>query len=169
MTSTMHKDILFNLSISYPESIFGCRLPRTLKGNIIQIKYFNRDYFENYSSIIVEETVIRDGYNEFFIFRYTSSEDLLVTCSSSESNYNEINYKEDFKIVQKVYKEENSGRIDKTGVIVIIVVGVLAFFVIIIFYICLRRRNNHFKILDNIDRKTVSSGTFGSSSSSTYY
>ena len=169
ISSTIQKDILFNLSLSYPESIFACRLPRTLKGKITQIECFNRDDFEN-STVIVEETVIRDGYNEFFILKNTSSGEKLVTCSSSEKETAEIDYNEDFKTIHKtIYEDKSSGGIGTVGLIIIIVVGVLALIAIIIFFIFLKRKNKK-KNIENNDRKTVNSSgsSFGSSSSSYY-
>ena len=170
VSSTIKKDIVFNLSISYPESIFGCKLPRTLEGGITEIECFNRDYFENSSSIIIEETVIRDGYNEFFILRNASSGELIITCSSSENKLSEMNYTYDIKTAKKIYKEESQGRIGSIGIIVIIIVGALAFIAIIILFICLNK-NNKEKDKEKTENKIIpnsSGNSFGSSSPSYY-
>ena len=37
-TATIEKDILFNLTVSYPDTIFACKLPRVLKGEVIEIE-----------------------------------------------------------------------------------------------------------------------------------
>ena len=168
VTSSIPKDVVFNLTLSYPESVFACRLPRTLKGQITQIECFNRDYFEN-SSIIIEETVIRDGFNEFFILRNISSGDLFITCSSTERQVNEKHYKEGFNIVTKsIINESSSGGIGSAGLIVILVVGIFVFVGIVTLLIFIRKKNK--KKLEN-SRKVVNSSvtSIGGSSSSSYY
>lgn len=168
VTSSIPKDVVFNLTLSYPETVFACRLPRTLKGQITQIECFNRDYFEN-SSIIIEETVIRDGFNEFFILRNISSGDLFITCSSTERQVNEKHYKEGFNIVTKsIINESSSGGIGSAGLIVILVVGIFVFVGIVTLLIFIRKKNK--KKLEN-SRKVVNSSvtSIGGSSSSSYY
>ena len=167
VTSSIPKDVIFNLTLSYPDTIFACKLPRTLKGQITQIECFNRDNFEN-SSIIIEETVIRDGYNEFFILKNISSGDLFVTCSSTERQVNEEHYKEGFSIVTKsIINENSSGGIGSTGLIVILVVGILVFVGIVILLIFIRKKNE--KKLENSRGVVNSSLTSFRGSSSSYY
>lgn len=169
LSSTIHKDIIFNLTLSYPDSVFACRLPRTLKGQITEIECFNRDNFEN-STIIVEETVIRDGFNEYFIFRNISSGDLIITCTSSQSKAMEKKYEEDFKVISKRINEDSSGGLGTTGIIIIIVICAVVFLAIIMLTIFIKRKNRK-KNLENNDRKMVNSSgsSIASSSSSSYY
>ena len=49
-TATIENDVLFNLTMSYPNSIFACKLPRVLKKQITQIECYSREEFENYHS-----------------------------------------------------------------------------------------------------------------------
>ena len=86
------------MTLSYPNAIFACKLPRTLKDEITQIECYSREEFENYT-LLVEETVIRYENTEYFILRNTSSGDRYVTCSSTDSNVTPNKYNEDFKIV----------------------------------------------------------------------
>jgi flagellar basal body-associated protein FliL len=168
MSSSINKDILFNISLSYPSSSIACRLPRTLKGKIVQIECFNRDDFQN-STVIVEETVIRDGFNEYFILRNISSGDMLVTCSSSGKDVNEMKYSDDFRVISRTIKDESSGGIGTAGIIVLISVSVVVFAAIVILIVFLMRKNKK-KIKNDNDKKTISSTTssFGNSSSSYY-
>lgn len=169
VSSSISKDVIFNLSIVYPETVFACRLPRTLKGQVTQIECFNRDNFEN-SSILVEETVIRDGFNEFFILRNISSGDLYVTCSSTERQVNEVIYDGGFNVITRNVKSESSGGIGTAGLIIIISVGLIVFLGIISLLIFLKKKNKKKILQDNDKRKVNSSGSsFGSSSSSSYY
>ena len=168
MTSTIINDILFDLNITYPETVFACRLPKSLKGQKVQIECINRDNFEN-STLLVEETVIRDGYNEYFIFRNISSGDLLVTCSSSEDNVTQSSSNNDFKIIKKTVKDESSSGIGNAGIIVLIIVGSIAIFGIVMLCIFLKVKNP--KIFSNDKNNSANSTTFNknSSSSSFYY
>ena len=168
VTSSIVKDIVFNISLSYPVSSVACRLPRTLKGKIVQIECFNRDDFEN-STVIIEETVIRDGFNEYFILKNISSGDMFVTCSSSEKEVNEMKYSEDFKVISRAIKEKSSGGIGSTGLLVIITVGVIVLIAVIFLMVFINRKNKQ-KIIDknNIKNTNSSGSSFGSSSSSYY-
>ena len=169
MSSTILNDISFDLNISYPDTVFACRLPKTLKGQTMQIECINRDNFEN-STLLIEETVIRDGYNEYFIFRNISSGDLLVTCSSSENNVAERPNDRDFKIIKKTEKEESSSKIGNTGIIILIVVGTIVILGIIMLLIFLKIKNLK-KLTNNNNEKNSgnSSGSFKNSSSTSFY
>ena len=168
MSSSINKDILFNISLSYPSSSIACRLPRTLKGKIVEIECFNRDDFQN-STVIVEETVIRDGFNEYFILRNISSGDMLVTCSSSGNDVKEMKYSDDFRVISRTIKDKSSGGIGTAGIIVLISVSVVVLAAIVILIAFLSSKNKK-KIKDDNDKKTISSTTssFGNSSSSYY-
>jgi hypothetical protein len=165
ISSTIMEDVLFNLSLSYPENIFACRLPRTLKYKITEIECFNRDYFEN-STIIVEETVIRDGFNEFFILRNITSGEEFVTCSYSGKEANRSDYEKDFNIVTKTIKKNTSkkgGGLGVVGIVIICVVGaiILAGVIVLSFFISKKIKSNN----DAQDTKTINSQTFSTTTS----
>ena len=164
ISSTIKEDILFNLTLSYPESIFACKLPRSLKYKITEIECFNRDYFEN-STVIVEETVIRDGFNEFFILKNITSGEEFVTCSYSGKEANKSHYENDFNTVTKTIKKESSnggGGMGAVGIVIISVVGAIIIVGVIIlsFYIRKKIKSNN----DNHDTKTINSKTFSTTS-----
>lgn len=168
ISSTILNDFYFELNISYPDTIFACRLPKALKGQIIEIECINRDNFEN-STLLIEETVIRDGYNEFFIFRNISSGNLLVTCSSSENNVSERSNDNDFKIIKKTVKDESSSKIGTSELIVLIVVGAIVIFGIIMLLFFLKNKNPK-KVINNNDKNSANtSGSFKNSSSISFY
>jgi hypothetical protein len=165
ISSTIMEDVLFNLSLSYPENIFACRLPRTLKYKITEIECFNRDYFEN-STVIVEETVIRDGFNEFFILRNITSGEEFVTCSYSGKEANRSDYEKDFNIVTKTIKKNTSkkgGGLGVVGIVIICVVGaiILAGVIVLSFFISKKIKSNN----DAQDTKTINSQTFSTTTS----
>ena len=167
-TSTIKQDVVFNLSLTYPESTFACRLPRTLKGAVINIECFNRDYFEN-STIIVEETIIRDGYNEFFILRNVTSGEQYVTCTSSDNQVTKNEYQNDFNTVSRVKKSGSSGGgIGVGGIVAISIVGVFVLVGLAIFYSFIRRKNRKSSSSDNTQEKT-STANNNISSTFTYY
>ena len=168
MSSTILNDFYFDLNITYPDTIFACRLPKALKGQIMEIECINRDNFEN-STLLIEETVIRDGYNEFFIFRNISSGDLLVTCSSSENNVRERPNDSDFKIIKKTIKDESSSKIGTPGIIVLIVVGTIVVFGIIMLIFFLKNKNLK-KVTNNNEKSSAnSSNSYKNSSSTSFY
>ena len=169
LSSTTFKDVVFNLSLAYPEAIFACKLPRTLKGEKAVIECFNRDNFEN-DPILVEETVIRDGLNEFVILRNSSSGVNYVTCSSSESTIKEQKYENDYNKIIKTIKDEKSGGIGIGGIIVISVVGGLVLVGITILIILFTRKSQR-KNTINTDRNVVNStiSSVGTNSSPSYY
>ena len=123
-TATIDKDIVFNFSLSYPDVIFACKLPRTLKDEITEIECYSREEFENYT-LLVEETVIRYDNIEYFILRNTSSGDRYVTCSSTYTNITGNSYEEEFRIITRRISNSNSAKLSLTGIILVIVVGVL--------------------------------------------
>ena len=170
-TSTIKQDVAFNLTLSYPESIFACRLPRTLKGQIIEIECFNREYFEN-STIIVEETVIRDGYNEFFILRNISSGEEFVTCSSSQNEIKTQEYENNFNTISRITNNKNSGGggLGVGGIIAISIIGVAVIAGVVFLYIFIIKKNLVKNNNENTDKKTIDSAnnTIGSSTSSYY-
>ena len=171
-TSTIIEDFTFNLTLSYPESIFACRLPRTLKGQIIEIECFNREYFEN-STIIVEETVIRDGYNEFFILRNISSGEEFVTCSSTQNEIKTQEYENNnFNTISRVKNNKNSegGGLGVGGIIAISIIGVAVIAGVVFLYIFIIKKNLVKNNNENTDKKTIDSAnnTIGSSTSSYY-
>ena len=169
MSSTIIKDITFDLNISYPETVFACRLPKALKGQTIQIECINRENFEN-SSLLIEETVIRDGFNEFFIFRNISSGELLVTCTSSEKNVSQKPYEGSFNIIKKNVKDESSSGIGNTGIIILIVVGSIVIFGIIMLFVFLKIKTKKKITSNNNDKNSAnSSGSIKNSSSSSFY
>ena len=165
ISSTIKEDILFNLTLSYPESIFACRLPRTLKYKITEIECFNRDYFEN-SIIIVEETVIRDGFHEFFILKNITSGELFVTCSYSGKEANKSDYDQDFKIVTKTVKKDNSnegGGIGVLGIVIICVVGAIIVAGVIVLFFYIRKKikpSNDIQDTKTINTKNSSTSSF---------
>lgn len=163
ISSTIKEDIIFNLSLSYPESIFACRLPRSLKYKITEIECFNRDYFEN-STVIIEETVIRDGVNEFFILKNITSGEEFVTCSYSGKQTNKSDYDRDFKIVTKTIKKDNSkgGGMGVAGIVIISVVGaiIVAGVIILSFFIKKRIKPNN----QSLDIKNINSKSFSTTS-----
>jgi len=141
-TSTIKQDVVFNITLTYPESTFACRLPRTLKGAVINIECFNRDYFED-STIIVEETIIRDGgYNEFFILRNVSSGEQYVTCVSSQNQVTKNVYQNEFNTISRVSKNGSSGAgIGVGGIVVVSIVGVIVLVGLAILYSFIKRKN----------------------------
>jgi hypothetical protein len=165
ISSTIKEDILFNLTLSYPESIFACRLPRTLKYKITEIECFNRDYFEN-SIVIVEETVIRDGFHEFFILKNITSGELFVTCSYSGKEANKSDYDQDFKIVTKTVKKDNSnegGGIGVLGIVIICVVGAIIVAGVIVLFFYIRKKikpSNDIQDTKTINTKNSSTSSF---------
>ena len=168
-TSTIKEDVAFNLTLSYPESIFACRLPRTLKGEIIEIECFNREYFEN-STIIVEETVIRDGYNEFFILRNISSGEEFVTCSSSQNEIKTQEYENDFGTISRIMKKNssnNGGGLGLGGIIAISIIGVAVVAGVILLYTFILKKNE--KVNSDKNDNSINSTKKTFSSSSSYY
>ena len=162
-TATIEKDILFNLTVSYPDTIFACKLPRVLKGEVIEIECYNRDEFEN-STIMIEETVIREGNNEYFIFRNITSGDRFVTCSSSLTEAEANDYNEDFKTVSRYIKESNEGGLGVAGIVIIIIVGVLVLAGVTLLFIFIR--SNY---MTKPKGESSENRTFGTTSSSSYY
>ena len=138
-TSTIEKDVLFNLTLSYPDAIFACKLPRVLKDQITQIECYSREEFENYT-LLVEETVIRYEGQEYFILRNTSSGDSYVTCSSTDSNMAANTYNEDFKIVSRIYKDGSSGGLSVAGIVIIVIIGVLVLAGLTILFIYIKSK-----------------------------
>ena len=138
-SSTIENDVLFNLTLSYPNSIFACKLPRSLKDQLTQIECYSREEFENYT-LLVEETVIRYENTEYFILRNTSSGDRYVTCSSTNSDVTPNLYDEDFKIISKQYKNGSSGGLSVAGIVIIIIIGVLVLAGITILFIYIRSK-----------------------------
>ena len=162
-TATIEQDVIFNLSVSYPETIFACRLPRVLKGQIIEIECYNRDEFEN-STIMIEETVIREGNNEYFIFRNTTTGDRFVTCSSSIDEAEPTVYGEDFKTISRYIKDNNSGGLGVAGIVIIIIVGVLVLGGVTLLFIFIRSKRKE-RFGDKSENKTFETTI----SSSSYY
>ena len=141
-TSSIENDVLFNLTVSYPETVFACKLPRVLKGQITEIECYNKEEFQDYN-ILVEETVIRYENKEFFILRNTSSGDRYVTCSSSDSNLSPNTYDEGFTTISKVYKDSSSTGIGTAGMVIIIVFGVIILVGITILIILVRSKKSN--------------------------
>lgn len=168
-TSTILNNIIFNLSLAYPEAIFACSLPKAYKGKNAIIECYNRDNFEN-ESLLVEETVIREGYNEYIILRNSTSGVSYVTCSSTENQITGSSYDTDIKIVSRTYENGSSSGIGKTGIIIIIVVGIVVFIGIVTLIIFIIRKNKKKKVTQNEQKMMNSSASsFGSSSSPSYY
>ena len=166
-SSTIMQDVAFNLTLTYPESTFACRLPRTLKGAVINIECFNREYFEN-STIIVEETIIRDGYNEFFILRNVTSGEQYVTCTSSENEVTKNEYQNGFNTISRVSKSGSSGRgIGVGGIVAISIVGVAVLVGIALLYSFIKRKTRK-KVKDN-DSEEETYANNNISSTFTYY
>ena len=143
-TASISKDIIFNISLSYPDVIFACKLPRTLKDEITEIECYSREEFENYT-LFVEETVIRYENIEYFILRNTNSGDRYVTCSSSFSNITSDSYNEEFNIISRVNKNRESASLSTTGIIIIIIVGVLVLagsIFLFVFIKCLNKKKD---------------------------
>ena len=164
-SSTIENDVLFNLTLSYPNAIFACKLPRTLKDEITQIECYSREEFENYT-LLVEETVIRYENTEYFILRNTSSGDRYVTCSSTDSNVTPNKYNEDFKIVSRQYKNGSSGGgLSVAGIIIIIVIGVLVLAGITILFIYIKSKRA--SLNENENEESTEDGNF--KDTSTYY
>lgn len=164
-SSTIENDVLFNLTLSYPNAIFACKLPRTLKDEITQIECYSREEFENYT-LLVEETVIRYENTEYFILRNTSSGDRYVTCSSTDSNVTPNKYNEDFKIVSRQYKNGSSGEgLSVAGIIIIIVIGVLVLAGITILFIYIKSKRA--SLNENENEESTEDGNF--KDTSTYY
>ena len=153
-TSTIKQDVVFNITLTYPESIFACRLPRTLKGNVINIECFSREYFEN-STIIVEETIIRDGYNEFFILRNVTSGQQYVTCTSSENQVTKKEYQNGFNTISRVSKSGSSGGgIGVGGIVAISIIGVVVLVGLAILYSFIKRKTRKKSPDDNAQQET---------------
>ena len=164
-SSTIENDVLFNLTLSYPNAIFACKLPRTLKDEITQIECYSREEFLNYT-LLVEETVIRYENTEYFILRNTSSGDRYVTCSSTDSNVTPNKYNEDFKIVSRLYKNGSSGGgLSVAGIIIIIVIGVLVLAGITILFIYIKSKRA--SLNENENEESTEDGNF--KDTSTYY
>ena len=157
-SSTIENDVLFNLTLSYPNSIFACKLPRSLKDQLTQIECYSREEFENYT-LLVEETVIRYENTEYFILRNTSSGDRYVTCSSTNSDVTPNLYDEDFKIISKQYKNGSSGGLSVAGIVIIIIIGVLVLVGITILFIYIRSKkaemHENEETIDNENFKTT--------------
>ena len=143
-TSSIENDVIFNLSISYPQTVFACKLPRSLKGQITEIECYNKEEFVD-SNVLVEETVIRYENKEFFILRNTSSGDRYVTCSASDSSLSPDTYDEGFSTISKTYKESDKSGIGTAGMIIIIVFGVIIIVGITILIILLRTNKKNKK------------------------
>ena len=141
-TASIDKDIVFNFSLSYPDVVFACKLPRTLKDEITEIECYSREEFENYT-LLVEETVIRYDNIEYFILRNTSSGDRYVTCSSTYTNITGDLYDEEFRIVSRSRTNSPSSKLSLTGIIIVIVVGVLvlAGSIFLFFFIKCKNKN----------------------------
>ena len=169
ISATTFKDVIFNLSLTYPEAIFACRLPRTFKGEKAVIECYNRDNFEN-DPVLVEETVIRDGLNEYVILRNSTSGESYVTCSTSESKIKEQKYDDDINIISKTMKNSKTGGIGVGGIIAISVVGGLVLVAIIVLIVIIKNKYKK-KTLFNNDQKVISTtmSSFGSSSSPSFY
>ena len=163
-TSTIEEDVIFNITLSYPATIFACKLPRVLKDQITQIECYSKEEFQNYT-ILVEETVIRYNNKEYFILRNTSSGDRYVTCSSSNSNMEGNTYDDDFYTISKKYNNKNdSGSIGTAGIIVIIIFGIIIIVGIVMLIILLKRKGNKKKENENTtENKSIDN------SSSSYY
>jgi len=168
-TSTILNNIIFNLSLAYPEAIFACSLPKAYKGQNAIIECYNRDNFEN-ESLLVEETVIREGYNEYIILRNSTSGVSYVTCSSTENQINGSINDNDIKIVSKTYKDGSSSGIGLAGIIIIVVVGLVVLIGILTLIIFINRKSKK-KITNQTEQKMMNSSgsSFGSSSSPSYY
>ena len=169
ISATTFKDVVFNLSLTYPEAIFACRLPRSFKGKKAVIECYNRDNFEN-DPILVEETVIRDGLNEYVILRNSTSGESYVTCSTSESKIKEQIYNDDINIISKTTKDGKTGGIGVGGIIAISVVGTLVLAAIIVLIVMIKKKYKK-KTLNNNDKNIVSitGSSFGTSSSPSIY
>ena len=166
-TSTIMEDVIFNISLTYPESTFACRLPRTLKGAVVNIECFNRDYFEN-STIIVEETIIREGYNEFFILRNVTSGEQYVTCTTTENEVTENEYLKGFNTVSRVSKNGSSGsRIGIGGIVAISIVGVIVLVGLALLYSFIKMKNRKKSKENSIQEETSLNNN--STSTFTYY
>ena len=162
-TSTIEKDIIFNLTVIYPGTVFACKLPRVFKGEIIEIECYNREEFEN-SSIIIEETVIRDGNNEYFIFKNISTGDRFVTCSSSYNEAEPNIYGEEFRTVSRYIRDKNSAGLGVAGIVTIIIVSVLALIGVTLLYIFIR-----YKKKEKFNGEKSENIDFEINSSSSYY
>ena len=163
VTSTIEQDVIFNLSLSYPETVFACKLPRVLKDEITEIECYNQEEFQNYT-ILVEETVIRYENNDFFILRNTSSGERYVTCSTSDSSIQVNSYNGGFSTYSKRYKKSNSGGLGVTGIIVISIFGAVILGGVTILIILIKSRKENQK--DNYDY--TENRSFQNTSSSYY-
>ena len=123
-TSSIENDVIFNITLTYPQVAFACKLPRSLKDQITEIECFSREEFEN-STLLIEETVIRSDNTEYFILRNTSSGDRYVTCSSSDSEVSPNLYNGGFKTVTKTIKNSSSTGIGTAGIVIIVIVSVV--------------------------------------------
>jgi hypothetical protein len=169
ISATTFKDVIFNLSLTYPEAIFACRLPRTFKGEKAVIECYNRDNFEN-DPLLVEETVIRDGLNEFVILRNSTSGESYVTCSASESEITEQIYEDDINIISKTIKNDETGGIGVGGIIVISVVGTLVLAAIIVLIVIIKKKYKKKTVITNNQKGVSTTGSnLGSSSSPSFY
>jgi hypothetical protein len=162
-TSTIENDVLFNLTLSYPNAIFACKLPRVLKDQIAEIECYSREEFENYT-VLIEESVIRYENLEYFILRNTSSGERYVTCSSTNSDVTATDYQEGFKVVSRQYKNGSSlGGLSVAGIIIIIIIGVLVLAGITILFIFIRSK----RASANENDDTTENGNF--KTTNTYY
>ena len=162
-TSTIENDVLFNLTLSYPNAIFACKLPRVLKDQIAEIECYSREEFENYT-VLIEESVIRYENLEYFILRNTSSGERYVTCSSTNSDVTATDYQEGFKVVSRQYKNGSSlGGLSVAGIIIIIIIGVLVLAGITILFIYIRSK----RASANENDDTTENGNF--KTTNTYY
>ena len=169
ISATTFKDVVFNLSLTYPEAIFACRLPRAFKGKKAVIECYNRDNFVN-DPILVEETVIRDGLNEYVILRNSTSGESYVTCSASESKITEQIYNDDINIISKTIKNDKTGGIGVGGIIAISVVGTLVLAAIIVLIVMIKKKYKKKTVINNNQKGVSTTGSnLGSSSSPSYY
>jgi hypothetical protein len=169
LSATTFKDVVFNLSLTYPEAIFACRLPRTFKGEKAVIECYNRDNFEN-APLLVEETVIRDGLNEYVILRNSTSGESYVTCSASESKIAEQIYNDDINIISKTIKNDKTGGIGVGGIIVISVVGTLVLAAIIVLIVIIKKKYKKKTVINNNQKGVSTTGSnLETSSSPSYY
>lgn len=163
VSSTIENDVVFNLTLSYPDTIFACKLPRVLKGEIAEIECYSKEEFVD-SSILIEETVIRYDNKEYFILRNTSSGDRYVTCSYSNLTIDSNLYDEGFSVVSRRIRNNNkSGGLGATGIIIISVFGAIILAGIIALIVLIKNK----KVDKNKEQSTVNK-TIGNSSSSYY-
>ena len=161
-SSTIENDVLFNLSISYPQTIFACKLPRVLKGEITEIECYSKEEFQNYT-LLIEETVIRYENKEYFILRNTSSGDRYVTCSSSNSSVEANSYDEGFSTISKRYNDAGSAGLGTTGIVIIIIFGVIILAGVTILFILIKSKKSGEENENTTENKNIEN-----SSSSAY-